>query len=158
MKFETQEFYIKDADEMAALFPEHPEALANTVKIAERCQVDFEFGKYHLPEFDVPEGYTSLEYLQKLCDEGFVRRYPDDDGTVRKRLQYEIDMIAKMGFVDYFLIVCGLCRLRQESGHPRRPRARQRRRLDRLLYVSASRTSTRSSIRCFSNGSSTRSA
>ena len=56
------------------------------VKIAERCQVDFEFGKYHLPEFDVPEGYTSLEYLQKLCDEGFARRYPDDDGTVRKRL------------------------------------------------------------------------
>ena len=97
MKFETQEFYIKDADEMAALFPEHPEALANTVKIAERCQVDFEFGKYHLPEFDVPEGYTSLEYLQKLCDEGFVRRYPDDDGTVRKRLQYEIDMETRSG-------------------------------------------------------------
>ena len=88
MKFETQEFYIKDADEMAALFPEHPEALENTVKIAERCQVEFEFGKYHLPEFDVPEGYTALQYLQKLCNEGFAARYPDDDGTVRKRLQY----------------------------------------------------------------------
>ena len=118
MKFETQEFYIKDADEMAALFPEHPEALANTVKIAERCQVDFEFGKYHLPEFDVPEGYTSLEYLQKLCDEGFVRRYPDDDGTVRKRLQYEIDMIAKMGFVDYFLIVSDFIGYAKSQGIP----------------------------------------
>ena len=118
MKFETQEFYIKDADEMAALFPEHPEALANTVKIAERCQVDFEFGKYHLPEFDVPEGYTSLEYLQKLCDEGFARRYPDDDGTVRGRLQYEIDMIAKMGFVDYFLIVSDFIGYAKSQGIP----------------------------------------
>ncbi len=118
MKFETQEFYIKDADEMAALFPEHPEALANTVKIAERCQVDFEFGKYHLPEFDVPDGYTSLEYLQKLCDEGFARRYPNDDGTVRKRLQYEIDMIAKMGFVDYFLIVSDFIGYAKSQGIP----------------------------------------
>lgn len=105
MKFETEEFYIKDADEIAALFPGHPEALVNTVKIAERCQVEFEFGTYHLPEFDVPAGYTSLAYLQKLCEEGFAERYPNDDGTNRERLQYEIDMIAKMGFVDYFLIV-----------------------------------------------------
>ena len=118
MKFETQEFYIKDADEMAALFPEHPEALANTVRIAERCQVEFEFGKYHLPEFDVPAGYTSLEYLQKLCDEGFAKRYPNDDGTVRKRLQYEIDMIAKMGFVDYFLIVSDFIGYAKSQGIP----------------------------------------
>ena len=118
MKFETQEFYIKDADEMAALFPNHPEALANTVKIAERCQVEFEFGKYHLPEFDVPAGYTALEYLQKLCDEGFAVRYPDDDGTVRKRLQYEIDMIAKMGFVDYFLIVSDFIGYAKRQGIP----------------------------------------
>ncbi len=118
MKFETQEFYIKDADEMAALFPEHPEALENTVRIAERCQVDFEFGKYHLPEFDVPEGYTSLEYLQKLCDEGFAKRYPNDDGTVRKRLQYEIDMISKMGFVDYFLIVSDFIGYAKSQGIP----------------------------------------
>ena len=118
MKFETQEFYIKDADEMAALFPDHPEALANTVKIAERCQVEFEFGKYHLPEFDVPAGYTALEYLQKLCDEGFAVRYPDDDGTVRKRLQYEIDMIAQMGFVDYFLIVSDFIGYAKRQGIP----------------------------------------
>ena len=118
MKFETEEFYIKDADEMAALFPNHPEALANTVKIAERCQVEFEFGKYHLPEFDVPEGYTALQYLQKLCDEGFAVRYPKDDGTVRARLQYEIDMIAKMGFVDYFLIVSDFIGYAKRQGIP----------------------------------------
>nr|WP_302665948.1 DNA polymerase III subunit alpha [uncultured Agathobaculum sp.] len=118
MKFETEEFYIKDADEMAALFPNHPEALANTVKIAERCQVEFEFGKYHLPEFDVPEGYTALQYLQKLCDEGFAVRYPKDDGTVRARLQYEIDMIIKMGFVDYFLIVSDFIGYAKRQGIP----------------------------------------
>nr|WP_297174015.1 DNA polymerase III subunit alpha [uncultured Agathobaculum sp.] len=118
MKFPTDELYIKDADEMAALFPDHPEALANTVKIAERCQVEFEFGKYHLPEFDVPEGYTALEYLQKLCDEGFDTRYPKDDGTVRQRMQYEIDMIAKMGFVDYFLIVSDFISYARRQGIP----------------------------------------
>ncbi len=118
MKFETEEFYIKDADEMAALFPNHPEALANTVKIAERCQVEFEFGKYHLPEFDVPEGYTALQYLQKLCDEGFAVRYPKDDGTVRARLQYEIDMIIKMGFVYYFLLVSDFIGYAKRQGIP----------------------------------------
>ncbi len=118
MRFGTEEFYIKDADEMAALFPEHPEALANTVKIAARCQVEFEFGKYHLPVFDVPEGYTAHTYLQKLCDEGFAVRYPNDDGTVRARLQYEIDMIAKMGFVDYFLIVSDFIGYAKRQGIP----------------------------------------
>ncbi|MDO5142318.1 MAG: DNA polymerase III subunit alpha [Eubacteriales bacterium] len=118
MKFETQEFYIKDADEMAALFPDHPEALANTVAIAARCQVEFEFGKYHLPEFDVPPGYTALAYLEKLCAEGFAVRYPTDDGTVRARLQYEIDMIAQMGFVDYFLIVSDFIGYAKRSGIP----------------------------------------
>ncbi len=118
MKFETSEFYIKSAEEMAALFPEHPEALENTVKIAERCNVEFEFGKYHLPEFDVPEGFTALKYLQKLCKEGFKKRYPKDDGTVKKRLQYEIDMIAKMGFVDYFLIVSDFIGYAKGNGIP----------------------------------------
>ncbi len=118
MKFETQEFYIKSGDEMAALFPEHPEALENTLKIAERCQVEFEFGKYHLPEFDVPEGFTALKYLQKLCSEGFKKRYPKDDGTVKKRLQYEIDMISQMGFVDYFLIVSDFINYAKSQGIP----------------------------------------
>lgn len=118
MRFETEEFYIKSGDQMAQLFPQHPEALANTVRIAERCNVEFEFGKYHLPEFDVPKGYTAVEYLQKLCDEGFARRYPQDDGTVRERMQYEIDMIAQMGFVDYFLIVSDFIAFAKHSGIP----------------------------------------
>ena len=105
MKFETDEFYIKSREEMEQLFPNNIDALDNTVKIAERCKVDFEFGKYHLPMFDVPDGYTAKEYLQKLCDDGFKKRYPNDDGTIKERLQYELDMISKMGFVDYFLIV-----------------------------------------------------
>ena len=106
MKFETQEFYVKSEEEMAALFPDHPEALENTAKIAKLCNVEFEFGKYHLPHFQLPEGYTSgEEYFEKLCWDGFARRYPDQPEEYRKQLRYEMDMIRKMGFVDYFLIV-----------------------------------------------------
>lgn len=118
MRFETQEFFIKTEAEMAALFPGHPEALANTVEIAKRCRVEFEFGKYHLPAFDVPAGYTAREYLQKKCEEGFALRYPNDDGTVRERLQYELDMIAQMGFVDYFLIVSDFIGYAKQNGIP----------------------------------------
>src|SRR5699024_2757484 len=105
MKFETSEFYIKSEEEMFALFPTHPDAIARTVEIANRCQVEFEFGKYHLPQFDVPDGYTAREYLDKLCLEGLHERYPDDDGTLRERLDYEINMIDKMGLVDHFLMI-----------------------------------------------------
>ena len=106
MRFETNELYLKDEAEMRALFPEHPEAADNTAKIADMCSYDFEFGKYKLPRFKLPEGETdSFEYLQRLCDEGLIRRYPNDDGSVKKQLDYELRMIKKMGFVDYFLIV-----------------------------------------------------
>ena len=106
MKFETNEFYLKDEAEMRALFPEYPEAADNTAKIADMCGYDFEFGKYKLPRFKLPEGETdSFDYLQKLCRAGLARRYPNDDGTVAKQLDYELAMIKKMGFVDYFLIV-----------------------------------------------------
>ena len=88
MRFETEEFYLKSEEEMAALFPEHPEAISNTMKIAEQCNVDFTFGKYHLPSFDVPEGYTAEEYLRKLCMEGFDQRYDPNDTEKRERLQY----------------------------------------------------------------------
>ena len=106
MKFETNEFYLKDEVEMRALFPEYPEAADNTAKIADMCGYDFEFGKYKLPRFKLPEGESdSFDYLQKLCRAGLARRYPNDDGTVAKQLDYELAMIKKMGFVDYFLIV-----------------------------------------------------
>ena len=106
MRFETREFYLKSEEEMALLFPEYPEAVANTARIAERCAVEFEFGKYHLPEFKLPEGYTDGDaYFQKLCDEGFARRYPDAPRAYRERLEYEMGVIRQMGFVEYFLIV-----------------------------------------------------
>ncbi len=105
MRFETDQFYVKSEEEMAALFPETPEALENTAKIAEMCNVDFEFGHYHLPEFQYPEGYDANSLFSKLCEEGYARRYPDDPEGYHDRLTYEMDMIQKLGFVDYFLIV-----------------------------------------------------
>ena len=118
MRFETEEFYLKSEEEMAALFPEHPEAIANTAKIAERCNLDFTFGEYHLPSFDVPAGYTAQEYLHKLCMEGFDRRYDPNDSEKRARLEYELDMIARMGFVDYFLIVWDFIHYAKTHGIP----------------------------------------
>lgn len=118
MRFETDEFYLKSEEEMAALFPDHPEAIANTMKIAEQCNMEFTFGQYHLPSFDVPEGYTAEEYLHKLCMEGFERRYDANDTEKRERLQYELDMIARMGFVDYFLIVWDFIHYAKTHGIP----------------------------------------
>ena len=105
MKFESEEFYIKSEEEMAALFPDYPEAIENTAKIAEACQLDFQFGTYHLPEFPYPPGYDGNSLLEKLCREGFEKRYPDNPPGYRERLEYELNMIRTMGFVDYFLIV-----------------------------------------------------
>ncbi len=104
MKYEPQNFYLRSTEEMAALFPTHPEAIENTGKIAERCNVEFTFGKYHLPEFQLPEGYDSSTYLRELCDKGFAERYPGRP-ECHQQLEYELDMIEKMGFTDYFLIV-----------------------------------------------------
>ncbi|MCR5331733.1 MAG: DNA polymerase III subunit alpha [Lachnospiraceae bacterium] len=109
MRYEGGQFYLKSEEEMRTLFPAFPEAYDNTHRIAERCNVEFEFNKYKLPHFDVPEGYTSTSYLEKLCDDGIKERYADSDGNVsdelRRRLKYELDTISQMGFVDYFLIV-----------------------------------------------------
>ena len=106
MKFETEEFYVKSEEEMAALFARYPGALENTQKIADLCEVEFQFGTYHLPEFKLPEGWTDGDaYFEKLCLEGFRRRYPDEPPAYRQQLAYEMDMIRQMGFVDYFLIV-----------------------------------------------------
>ena len=106
LKMETQELYVKSAEEMAALFPDYPQAVENTQKIADACNLEFRFGVHHLPEFKLPEGYDDGDaYFQKLCEEGFARRYPDAPATYRERLTYEMGVIRQMGFVDYCLIV-----------------------------------------------------
>lgn len=106
LKFETEEFYIKSEAEMAQLFPQCPDAIGNTEKIAQQCNVDFQFGVHHLPEFKLPEGYDDGDaYFEKLCREGFARRYPEENAGYRERLESEMAMIRRMGFVDYFLIV-----------------------------------------------------
>ncbi len=119
MRFETQEFYVKSEEEMAALFPECPEAIENTAKIAELCNVEFEFGKYHLPLFQLPDGWTDGEaYLRKLCLDGFARRYSDPPPEYRTQLDHELAMIQKMGYVDYFLIVSDFIDFAKRNGIP----------------------------------------
>ena len=109
MRFANDEFYLKSESEMMELFPEHPEAIENSHKLAERCNVEFEFGEYHLPEFIPPEGMTNKDYLRKLCYDGLERRYGSealqDGSTYRDRLESELEVIEKMGYVEYFLIV-----------------------------------------------------
>lgn len=116
MKMSTDQLYLKSEAEMNELFSYIPEAIKNTQRIADRCNVEIEFGKLHLPKFDVPDGLTSYEYLCRLTDEGMAERYPNDDGTVRKRLEYELDIIKSMGYVDYFLIVWDFIRFARSSG------------------------------------------
>ena len=118
MRYEPQRFYLRSTEEMAALFPDYPEAIENTGKIAERCNLEFTFGKYHLPEFKVPEGYTSLTYFKKLCADGFAQRYGEGTDKQRAQLEYEQNMIERMGFVDYFLIVSDFVRYAKSVGIP----------------------------------------
>ena len=109
MRFANDEFYLKSESEMMELFPDHPEAIENSHKIAERCNVEFEFGEYHLPEFVPPEGMTNKDYLRNLCYDGLERRYGNealqDESIYRTRLESELEVIEKMGYVEYFLIV-----------------------------------------------------
>ena len=106
MKFEGDDFFLKSEAEMRALFPQHPEAADNTQKIADMCDFSFEFGHYHLPKFQLPEGETDgFEYLRKRCYEGFEKRYGTGHDELISQLNYELEMIKRMGFVDYFLIV-----------------------------------------------------
>ena len=105
MTFETEEFYLKSADEMYQLFSAFPSALDNTVKIAEQCNVFFDFDQYHLPSFRMEDGADPYAYLQKLSIEGLKNRYPDAWQEYKPRLDYELETIQQMGYVDYFLIV-----------------------------------------------------
>ena len=105
MRYEGGQYYVKSVEEMAALFPYAPQALENTHKIAMRCNVEIEFGVTKLPKFDVPQGYTAWEYLNKLCFDGLATRYSGDMEELEERLNYELNVIKNMGYVDYFLIV-----------------------------------------------------
>lgn len=105
MRFPNDSFYLKSAEEMAELFGGYPEALENTCRIADRCNVKLEFGHLLLPEFPVPEGFDAVSYLRHLCEEALPERYEVVDETVRKRLDFELDIINTMGYACYFLIV-----------------------------------------------------
>ncbi len=119
MRFEREEMYVKSTEEMEELFGKYPGALENTQKIADMCQVEFEFGKYHLPEFHLPEGETDPDaYFEKLCREGFERRYPEKPQEYEKQLEYEMGVIRQMGFVDYFLIVSDFIGYAKKNGIP----------------------------------------
>ncbi|MBR1642223.1 MAG: DNA polymerase III subunit alpha [Butyrivibrio sp.] len=116
MRYEGGQYYVKNEEEMRALFPYAQQALDNTQKIADRCNVEIEFGVTKLPHFEVPEGYDSWTYLNKLCLDGLHERYPDDDGTLKDKLDYELGVIKRMGYVDYFLIVWDYINYCRENG------------------------------------------
>lgn len=119
LEFSTEEFYLKSGDEMAELFPQVPDALENTNKIAERCNVEFEFGNTKLPHFEVPGNMDHCEYFRKLCYEGFYKNYGENPPPeYKERLDYEIDVINKMGYIDYYLIVRDFIHYAKTQGIP----------------------------------------
>ena len=125
MRYEGGQYYVKSEEEMKGLFPYAWEAVENTQRIADRCNVEIEFGVTKLPKYDVPEGYDSWSYLNKLCDDGLAERYGDGDQpagetgqTLRERLDYELGVIRRMGYVDYFLIVWDFINYAKEHGIP----------------------------------------
>ena len=116
MRYDGGQYYLKSEEEMRKLFPYAQQAIDNTQKVADRCHVEIEFGNYKLPQFDVPDGYTAWEYLQKLCKEGLQKRYGTQAKQYEERLEEELSVIHKMGFVDYFLIVWDFIRYARENG------------------------------------------
>lgn len=118
LRYEGEEYYVKSPSEMERLFSGYEGALANTADIAARCQVEFVFHDYHLPHFTPPDGLTSQDYFLRLCEEGLVKRYPQTHKRHRVQLNYEIDTIRKMGFIDYFLITWDFIHFAKENGIP----------------------------------------
>ena len=118
MRFPSDDFYLKSEQELRELFPGCEEAFENTVKIAEKCNLDFVFHEYHLPSFPVPDGYTNEEYFRKLCYDGFRERYPEPPREYKDRLEYEIGVISRMGYVNYYLIVWDFIHYAKKSGIP----------------------------------------
>lgn len=118
MRFEGEEFYLKSEEEMRSLFPGCEEAFENTVKIAEKCNLEFTFHEYHLPSFPVPDGFSNEAYFRKLCEDGFKERYSNPPKEYRDRLEYEIGVISSMGYVNYYLIVWDFIHYAKEHGIP----------------------------------------
>ncbi len=116
MRYEGGQYYLKSEEEMRALFPYAQEALDNTHRIAERCDVTIVFGEYKLPVYPVPEGYSAKSYLRKLCFDGLAKRYGDADDSLKERMEYELSTIESMGFVDYFLIVWDFIKYAKDHG------------------------------------------
>ncbi|MBQ3794948.1 MAG: DNA polymerase III subunit alpha [Butyrivibrio sp.] len=116
LRYEGGQYFVKSEEQMRALFPYAQEAIDNTQKIADRCNVEIEFGVTKLPHFEVPEGYDSWTYLNKLCLDGLHERYPEDDGRLKEKLDYELGVIKRMGYVDYFLIVWDYINYCRENG------------------------------------------
>lgn len=116
MRFQTDQFYLKSPLEMSESFAYIPEAIANSVTIAERCNVEFDFSRRYLPKYDVPAGFTAEQYLRYLCWEGIKKRYNDITPQIKERLEYELDIICRMGYVDYFLIVWDFVKYAKEHG------------------------------------------
>jgi len=116
MRYDGGQYYVKSAEEMNELFPYAPQALANTYKISERCNVEIEFGVTKLPHYDVPEGYDAWTYLNKLCYEGLAKRYANITKEIKDRLDFELKTIKEMGFVDYFLITWDFIKYAEEQG------------------------------------------
>ncbi len=115
LKFETDEFYLKSPDEMWEHFKAYPEALYNTVRVAQACNVDIKFGELHLPKFDVPEGTSAFDYLRTQCIKGFHKRYSMNPSLL-ERVEYELSVIDQMGYVDYFLIVWDFIKYARDNG------------------------------------------
>ncbi|MEG1583564.1 MAG: DNA polymerase III subunit alpha, partial [Anaerovorax sp.] len=116
MRFPNDQFYLKSEEEMAKLFTHMPEAISNTALIAERCNVEFEFGKIHLPEFVAPQGKDNQVYLRELCQQGMQYRYGRVTEELQERLAYELNTIESMGYVEYFLIVWDFINYAKENG------------------------------------------
>lgn len=116
MRYDGGQYYLKSPEEMETLFPYAKEALRRTKQIADRCEVEIVFGEYKLPRYDVPEGYTAKEYLHYLCEKGLAERFPDAGDDLRERLEYELQTIEGMGFVDYFLIVWDFIKYSRDNG------------------------------------------
>lgn len=118
LKFQSEEFYLKSEEELRKLFPGCEDAFENTVKIADRCNLDFVFHEYHLPSFPVPDGYTNEQYFRELCYSGFRERYPNAPEEYKERLEYEIGVISRMGYINYYLIVWDFIHFAKQQGIP----------------------------------------